>query len=217
MFLKFSRSDEYQADALGIRYARQAKYSPGEMLRFFTALENMSAEGSSHKIPTFLSTHPMTSDRIAKVKELVSSQDVRLAVRKDEYLRRVDGMVYGDNPRQGFVESGVFYHPEMAFQFAIPADWAVENTPKQVVIGEKEGKAALLLQAEGTSQDLDLFLQTKAKGFGQAKLLKSDQRTREPLGGPPCVFTRFPRSRASRWPSAFPASARTRWSIRSSP
>jgi predicted Zn-dependent protease len=173
LFLKFSRSDEYQADALGIRYARQARYSPGEMLRFFTALENMSAEASSHKIPTFLSTHPMTSDRIAKVKELVSSQDVRLEIRKDEYLRRVDGMVYGDNPRQGFVESGVFYHPEMAFQFAIPANWAVDNTPQQVVIGEKEGKAALLLQAEGSSQDLDLYLQTKAKGFGQAKLLNS--------------------------------------------
>lgn len=34
LFLKFSRSDEYQADALGIRYARAAQYSPGEMLRF---------------------------------------------------------------------------------------------------------------------------------------------------------------------------------------
>jgi predicted Zn-dependent protease len=68
LFLKFSRSDEYQADSLGIQYARQAAYSPGEMLRFFTALENMSSESSSHKIPTFLSTHPMTSDRIAKVK-----------------------------------------------------------------------------------------------------------------------------------------------------
>jgi predicted Zn-dependent protease len=173
LFLKFSRSDEYQADALGIRYARQAKYSPGEMLRFFSALENMSAEATSHRIPTFLSTHPMTADRIAKVKEMVSSQDVRLAIRKDEYLRRVDGMIYGDNPRQGFVENNVFYHPEMAFQFAVPASWGVDNTPRQVVVGEKEGKAALLLQAEASSQDLDQYLLAKAQGFGQAKLLKS--------------------------------------------
>ena len=172
LFLKFSRSDEYQADALGIRYARQAKYSPGEMLRFFSALENMSAESSSHKIPTFLSTHPMTKDRIAKVKEQISSQDVQLAVKQENYLRRIDGMVYGDNPRQGFVENGVFYHPEMAFQFAVPDSWLVNNTPVQVVIGEKEGRAVLLLQAETSSQDLDQYLKIKVQGFSQAKLLK---------------------------------------------
>jgi predicted Zn-dependent protease len=172
LFLKFSRSDEYQADALGIRYARQAQYAPGEMLRFFSALENMSAEGSRHKIPTFLSTHPMTSDRIAKVKEQISSQDARLAIKGEEYLRRLDGMVYGDNPRQGFVENGIFCQPEMAFQFAVPGGWAVDNTPAQVVIGEKEGKAALLLQAETSSQDLDPYLQAKVQGLGQAKLLK---------------------------------------------
>jgi len=173
LFLKFSRSDEYQADSLGIRYARQARYSPGEMLRFFTALENMSAESTSHKIPTFLSTHPMTGDRIAKVKEMVSSQDVRLEVKKGPYLNQIDGMIFGENPRQGFVENGIFYHPEMTFQFAVPSGWVVDNTPMRVVIGEKEGRAALLLQAETTSQDLDQYLLAKTQGLGQAKLLKS--------------------------------------------
>jgi predicted Zn-dependent protease len=176
LFLKFSRSDEYQADSLGIRYARQAQYSPGEMLRFFTALENMSAESSRHSIPTFLSTHPMTGDRIAKVKEMISSQDARLAIRKDEYLHKVDGMVYGENPRQGFVENSVFYHPEMAFQFAVPWSWAVENTPKQVAIGEKDGKATIYLQAEASVQDLDQYLPAKAKAlFSQAELLRSTE------------------------------------------
>jgi predicted Zn-dependent protease len=174
LFLKFSRGDEYQADSLGISYARQAGFAPGEMLRFFTALENMTAESSSHNIPTFLSTHPMTKDRIQKVKALVSSQDVRLVVRKDEYLHKVDGMVYGDNPRQGFVENGVFCHPEMAFQFEVPSGWAVENTPKQVAIGEKDGKAALYLQAEASGQELDSYLTAKAKAlFSQAELLRS--------------------------------------------
>jgi predicted Zn-dependent protease len=171
LFLKFSRSDEYQADALGIRYARQAKYSPGEMLRFFTALENMSGEASSHKIPTFLSTHPMTKDRIAKVKEQIASEDVRLAVRHDEYLRRIDGMVFGDNPRQGFVERGAFYHPEMAFTFTLPAGWAMENTPQQVAAAAKDGRAALYLRAETSSQDLETYLLAKAKDLGQAELL----------------------------------------------
>ena len=173
LFLKFSRSDEYQADALGIRYARQAKYSPGEMLRFFSALEDMSAEASSHRIPTFLSTHPMTKDRITKVREQVSSQDVRLAIKREDYLQRIDGMVFGDNPRQGFVENGVFYHPEMTFSFVLPADWVVENTPRQVAAGEKEGRAVLYLRAETSNQELEPFLLAKAKELGQAELLKS--------------------------------------------
>jgi predicted Zn-dependent protease len=173
LFLKFSRSDEYQADSLGISYARQAAYSPGEMLRFFKALENMSVDSGGSRLPSFLSTHPLTKDRIAKVKEMVSSQDVRLAVKKEPYLRQVDGMVYGDNPHQGFAENGVFYHPAMAFFFTIPAGWSVENTPKQVVAGEKNGKAALILQAEETSQDLDPYLQAKIKEFGQAELLQA--------------------------------------------
>ncbi len=173
LFLKFSRSDEYQADALGIRYARQAQYSPGEMLRFFTALENMSGESSSHRIPTFLSTHPMTADRIAKVKEQITSQDVRLAIKRDDYLHRIDGMVYGDNPRQGYFENGVFYHPEMAFTFAVPSGWAVENTPQQVAAGEKEGRAVLYLRAETTGESLDPYLQARARELGQAELLKS--------------------------------------------
>ncbi|MCJ7524533.1 MAG: M48 family metalloprotease [Candidatus Aminicenantes bacterium] len=174
LFLKFSRSDEYQADSLGVRYARQAEYSPAEMLRFFTALENMSVETGGHKIPSFLSTHPMTSDRIAKVKAMVSSRDVRLAVKKEPYLRKVDGMVYGDNPRQGFADNGVFYHPLMTFKFTIPSGWALNNTPMQVIVGDKEGKAALILQAETSTQNLDQYLQAKAKEFGQAELMKSD-------------------------------------------
>jgi predicted Zn-dependent protease len=97
---------------------------------------------------------------------------VRLAVKKEPYLRQVDGMIYGENPRQGFVENGVFYHPEMAFQFKIPDGWAVENTPKQVMVSEKDGKAVLILQAETSDQDLDPYLQAKAKEFGQAELIK---------------------------------------------
>ena len=177
LFLKFSRSDEYQADSLGIGYARQARYAPGEMLRFFTALENMSAESGGHGLPTFLSTHPMTSDRIAKVRELVSSQDARLAVKSEPYLSKLDGMVYGDNPKQGFLENGVFYHPEMAFQFAIPNGWSMENTPKQVAVGEKEGNAALILQAESSPQDLDTCMQAKAKELGQAEWLRGSNAT----------------------------------------
>ena len=177
LFLKFSRSDEYQADSLGIQCARKAAYSPVEMVQFFSALENMSADSGGSRLPNFLSTHPLTKSRIAKVKEMLSSQDVRLAVKKENYLRQIDGLIYGDNPQQGFVEGRAFYHPELAFYFQQPADWALENTPKQVVMTAKDGKAALVLQAEASELDLDEYAVTKAKELGQAEMLEENRRS----------------------------------------
>jgi predicted Zn-dependent protease len=177
LFLKFSRSDEYQADSLGIQFARKAAYSPVEMVQFFSALENMSADSGRSRLPSFLSTHPLTKNRIAKVKEMLSSQDVRLAVKKEDYLRQIDGMIYGDNPQQGFVEGRAFYHPELAFYFQQPADWALENTPKQVVMTAKDGKAVLVLMAEASELDLDEYAAAKAKELGQAEMIEENRRS----------------------------------------
>jgi predicted Zn-dependent protease len=177
LFLKFSRSDEYQADSLGIQCARKAAYSPVEMVQFFSSLENMSADSGTHRLPSFLSTHPLTKNRIAKVKELLSSQDVRLAVKKENYLHQIDGLIYGDNPQQGFVEGGAFYQPEMAFYFRQPADWVLENTPKQVVMTAKDGKAALVLQAETSELDLEEYARAKARELGQAEMLEENRRS----------------------------------------
>ena len=177
LFLKFSRSDEYQADSLGIHCARKAAYSPVEMVQFFSALENMSADSGGSRLPSFLSTHPLTKNRIAKVKELLSSQDVRLAVNKENYLRQIDGLIYGENPQQGFIEGGAFYQPEMAFYFRQPADWALENTPKQVVMTAKDGKAVLVLQAEATELDLQEYAAAKAKELGQTEIIETNRRS----------------------------------------
>lgn len=177
LFLKFSRSDEYQADSLGIQCARKAAYSPVEMVGFFSALENMSADSGGNRLPNFLSTHPLNKSRIAKVKELLSSQDVRLAVKKENYLRQIDGLIYGDNPQQGFVEGGAFYQPEMAFYFRQPAEWILENTPRQVVMTAKDGKAALLLQAEASELDLDEYALAKAKELGQVEMIEENRRS----------------------------------------
>ena len=188
LFLKFSRSDEYQADSLGIRYARQAAYSPAEMLRFFTALENMSVETGGHKIPSFLSTHPMTSDRIAKVKAMVSSQDVRLEVKKKPYLRQVDGMVYGDNPRQGFAENGVFYHPVMAFPIHDPQRLDREQHPHAGRCG-REGRQG---GADPASRSLQPGPGPIPAGQGQGvrpgRAVEASQRAGEPLPFPPRLF-----------------------------
>jgi len=162
LFLKFSRDDERQADALGVQYARAAQFNSGEMVRFFTSLQRYGDMGEGHSVPGFLSTHPLTGERIQNVKALLGENDVAFPVRRDVYLNHIDDIVYGDDPRQGFIEGNVFYHPAMGFLFDVPRGWKIENTPAQVTMATEKGDAAIVLRAEQSRDDLRTFAQRKA-------------------------------------------------------
>ncbi|NIR16082.1 MAG: peptidase M48, partial [Desulfobacterales bacterium] len=64
----------------------------------------------------------------------------------------MDGLVFGEDPRQGYVDEGMFYHPQLRFQFPVPRNWIVNNTPSLVQMGSKQKDAAILLSVtSGTS------------------------------------------------------------------
>lgn len=161
LFLKFSRSDEYQADSLGIQYARGSRYLPGAMVTFFHSLQQLTADHGGSSIPNFLSTHPLTSRRIEEVQEMLQPGDENLKVARNDYLQRVNGLVYGNNPLQGYVEGNAFYHPQMRFAFNIPAGWKVQNTPAQVALAEANGNAVILLRVEKAQASLDQYAQSR--------------------------------------------------------
>ena len=156
LFLKFGRDDETQSDKLGVEYSTKIGYDAKEMAGFFSTLKRLSSQ-SGQEIPTFLSTHPDPADRNRSVAALAQGwqqKDSRpnYEIKRNEYLRRIDGLVYGEDPRQGYVESNNFYHPELKFQFPTPTGWRVINTPSQVQMGEPNGKAMMMLQlGQGTS------------------------------------------------------------------
>jgi len=160
LFLKYSRDDEYQADSLGVLYSRRAGYMPGQVVplfRSFLRLEEKSGSG----LPNFLSTHPLTTSRIDEIQKMLVPEDDRQLVRRNDYLARINGLVYGDNPRQGYVEGNAFYHPEMRFRTAVPKGWTVQNTPKQVMFVPKKADAALILTEEDSGQDLTSYMKGK--------------------------------------------------------
>jgi len=166
LFLKYSRSDEYQADSLGVEYSFKSGYSSGEMVKFFTSLQRLTETKGGARLPNFLSTHPLTPRRIERVKELLMteaySQPSGMAapvVERYGYLQKLNGLVYGANPRQGYVEGQAFYHPDMKFYFNIPYGWNVSNTAKQVTLAPKNSKAVIILKAENTSEPLDNYTQ----------------------------------------------------------
>jgi predicted Zn-dependent protease len=73
-------------------------------------------------------------------------------VNRDAYLEMINGVIYGEDPRQGYVDGGVFYHPELKFSFPVPANWQLQNSPSQVQMAPESGKALMIFTlAEGSS------------------------------------------------------------------
>jgi len=175
LFLKFSRDDEREADDLGVRYARGGGYNPGDMIAFFNSLEKMGDLSGKSALPGFLSTHPLTGERIEKVKSLLAADDSRLARKNEAYLRKVENMVYGEDPRQGFIEGNAFHHPELRFSFDFPAGWKAQNTPAQVMMASQDGNAAVVLQAEKSAKSLENYANKVAEKIEGRQFL-NDQR-----------------------------------------
>ena len=149
LFLKYSRDNESQSDELGVEYSTKIGYDAHEMANFFNTLSQMREGTESESLPTFLSTHPDPGDRSNKVSKMADKAQKtaggNFAVNRDQYLRMIDGMIYGDDPKQGYVENNIFYHPEFKFQFPIPAGWQTVNSPSQVQMASSDGKALMIL------------------------------------------------------------------------
>ncbi len=149
LFLKFSRDNEREADRLGVTYSSLIGYDASKMADFFDVLNKMSMADGEGGVPTFLSTHPDPGDRYNSVKQQAKAWQDSLKlpawkVNADSYLQMIDGIVYGEDPRQGFVEGNTFYHPELKFKFAIPQGWQLENQPAQVNMAPADGKALMV-------------------------------------------------------------------------
>ncbi|MBA2499312.1 MAG: M48 family metalloprotease [Chitinophagaceae bacterium] len=167
LLLKFGRDAEIESDRLGVEYSSKIGYDATEMAGFFNTLERQSQAAGSQELPDFLSTHPNPGDRNATVAKLATKWKKQLnltnpEVNRNEYLKRIEGLIYGEDPKQGFLENNVFYHPELKFQFPVPTNWNYQNTPQSVQMAPKDGKAMMMLTlAPGTSprQAAEAFVQ----------------------------------------------------------
>lgn len=149
LFLKFSRDNERQSDDLGVEYASRMGYDASRMANFFRILEAMDPGSDRSGLPGWFATHPNPADREEAVRERAAVWRKRLGlanprVGRESYLRQIDGLVVGEDPRQGYVEGHVFYHPELRFQFPVPRTWKLNNSPAQVRMVSKAQDAAIL-------------------------------------------------------------------------
>jgi predicted Zn-dependent protease len=148
LFLKYSRDDESQADHLGLRYMSRAKFDPREMPGVFRMLDRVSAAQGGGRIPEWLATHPNPENRRERIEQEVAALPPNFSgtiVNRDSYLQRLGGLVFGDNPREGYVKGSQFFHPELRLWLTFPEGWTTSNGKQAVAAISPQKDAAVEL------------------------------------------------------------------------
>lgn len=181
LFLKFSRDNEHQADELGVRYMGRANYDVRQMPQVFKLLDRVSGASGGGRLPEWLATHPNPGNRLEHISTLISRmpQDFSGAiVNREGYERRLDGMIFGMNPREGFFKGTEFLHPDLRFRISFPPGWSTFNGKQAVaaISPQQDAVIELTLVKEGSADQA-------ARAFLSAEDLQGGALTRGRVNG----------------------------------
>lgn len=185
LLLSYSRDHETESDKIGVEYSSKIGYDAHEMADFFGTLKKIS-EKAGQTIPTFQSTHPDPGGRQTKVEKLATEYQkehpAKYNVNRDAYLRKIEGIIYGTDPKQGFVENNTFYHPELKLQFPVPSGWQYENSPAQFQMAAKDGKSMVIFTI-APGKTLEEAAQATVKNYG----LQVSENEKTTINGNPAI------------------------------
>src|SRR5688572_25795859 len=147
LFLRHGRDAELEADRLGVEYGSGAGYDPAGVPRFLATLARVNAL-SERGVPNWLSTHPDPGSRVTKAEPVASKfvSDAAKAQNRDQYLERIQGMVFGDRVEEGIVRGNEFLHPLLRLGVKFPEGWELTNTPQAVLAQEPGTDHYMVLQ-----------------------------------------------------------------------
>jgi predicted Zn-dependent protease len=174
--LNYSRSQEYQADDLGIRYLAGAGYAPQASAGLLDSLgdnETLTARvsGSDQRaVPSWARSHPLSADRVRRAQQRAGTVKANASLRnRDQFLAQIDGMLVDDDPRQGIVDGREFLHPGLRLRFSAPDGYGIQNGAQAVTIAGSGGQAQFAAgQFRG---DLDTYVvQTFRSLVGQSQV-----------------------------------------------
>lgn len=172
--LKYGRNQEYAADGLGVQYLAKAGYDPyaaADMLAQLgaeTELQARIAGRDANAVPGWASTHPNSADRIRRAAELArkTGRPETVPAQDTAYLRRLDGLLYDDDPAQGVIDGQTFRHPALRVRFTAPAGYSIANGTDAVTIAGQGGQAQFRTAA--ATSDLPGFIAARFRALGAA-------------------------------------------------
>ncbi len=145
--LSFSRSQEEQADDLGIQYLSKAGYDPKALssmlnsLAMQTAVDQSVAGHLGGAMPEWASTHPDPIKRVGRALTGAAKYPVATMRNADAHMKVIDGMLYDDDPKEGVLEGQDFLHRDYRLKFTAPTGYGMANSTEAVQINGNGGKA----------------------------------------------------------------------------
>ena len=188
----YGREHELEADRLGAEYLARTGYDPQAMITVVGVLKNQElfdaevakAEGREPRAYHGLfASHPDNDTRLQEVvREAVKFKSAENRVNREEFLRRIDRMVYADSPEQGIVRNNTFYHSEFGLTLRFPADWKVRNSAENVAAQSPDRTALIDLRGAGRAEGTPANVLRKI-----LKLGSGSEVTPTTLGGLPAA------------------------------
>lgn len=191
--LKYSRGQETESDNLAIDYLAKAGYDPRAMSTVLLSLANQNAldarlMGSNNAVPEWSSTHPEPGKRVAAAAARAGTQ-VRGVTNRDTFLARINGVMYGDDPKQGTVEGRKFTHPDLKLTFDAPNGFYMINGTRSVSIGGQSGKGEFSSAAYAGDMDAYVRAVFAALTQGSQQQVNPGAISRTTINGIPAAYS----------------------------
>lgn len=191
--LGFSRSQELEADQLGVQYLKRAGYDPMALSSVLASLANQTvlearvAGSDARAIPEWASTHPDPASRVRNAQTLAGRAGAGGMRGADAFMAAVDGVLYGDDPAQGIVEGREFIHPDLRLRFAVPGGFAMQNGTSAVSISGNGGQAQFSTAAY--SGNMNAYIASVFKDVGGKANLTPGTIQRTTVNGIPAHYS----------------------------
>ncbi|SNT00885.1 M48 family metalloprotease [Sphingopyxis indica] len=190
--LGFSRSQELEADQLGVQYLKSAGYDPLALSTMLASLANQTdlearIAGDARSIPEWASTHPDPASRVRNAQQLASRYGAGGVRNADAFMASVDGVLYGDDPAQGVVEGRQFLHPDLRLAFTVPNGFGMQNGTTAVDISGNGGQAQF--STGRYNGDMNAYIASVLKAIGGDANLTPGTIQRTTVNGIPAYYT----------------------------
>ncbi len=173
----YSKAQEFAADAGGIALLQAAGYRPAAQADFLASMAanaalkaEMAGRTYDEAATPIFAAHPAPAERQLRALALAGEAGGRRGAA--DYLAAINGMIYGQNQRGGFVRGQVFLHPELGFQFEAAAGLRIQNAARQINIFGPNRSTLIMSGGQGTD-DLRAALQAWA-----AQIPRRDRQNR---------------------------------------
>lgn len=184
LIASYGRDQERQADEIGQKLAAEAGWDPRAMSGFLATLErDTTLRSGGQQRPSYLDSHPALGERVQTTAQRAATLRVidqaPVATSRADFLRRLDGLMVGEDPKNGLFRDGEFLHAGLGLAMRFPAGWLHQNQPSAVLAAPQARDALMRLELQGKAGDP----RAAATQFAQTNQIRFEAGREERIAG----------------------------------